>query len=436
MATVDMYMPQMGESITEGTIIKWHKKEGDRIEKEDILLEISTDKVDSEIPSAESGVIAKILFPEGETVQVGEVIAQINTNGDKEPSAEDDESADGAGKQTAVPEKALISDAVEVATQPASLQKSVGDDTKSTGEKPKRFYSPLVRNIAKAESVSQQELEQMPGSGSGGRLTKNDILAYLKTRSIGAASVQTTAKGQSPQPVYSDAGIEVIPMSNMRKSIAEHMLKSIQTSPHVFTFSEADMTELVRYRNANKDTFLERTGTKLTYMPFIVQACAKALIDFPLVNSSVDGTNILRKKNINIGMAVALENSGLIVPVIKNADSLSTVGLARAVNDLALRARTKKLKPEEVQDGTFSITNMGSFGSLMGLPIINQPQVAILGVGTIQKRPVVINDAIAIRNMMYISLSFDHRIVDGALGGRFLERIAFYLTNFDTNSIL
>ncbi|RMF60263.1 MAG: 2-oxo acid dehydrogenase subunit E2 [Calditrichaeota bacterium] len=267
-------------------------------------------------------------------------------------------------------------------------------------------------------------------------MTKKDLLAYLQQRKTGVARPEAAAYTPPTQPEFADERIEIIPMDNMRKSIAEHMVRSVQTSPHVFAVSEADMTNLVRFRTQHKEEFLRKFGTKLTYTPFIVQACAKALLDFPLVNSSVQGDKIVRKKYINIGVAVALENHGLIVPVVKQADSLNLVGIARAVNDLAQRARSKKLKPDEVQDGTFSITNMGVFGSLMGLPIINQPQVAILGVGAIQKRPVVINEAIAIRDMMYLSLSFDHRIVDGALGGQFLERIAHYLTNFDTTNIV
>jgi len=433
MAKVDMLMPQMGESITEGTIIKWHKKEGERIEKDEIILEISTDKVDSEIPSPESGTLAKILFPEGDTVQVGAVIAQIQTSGGEEPAAAE---APAAEPEAVAPTPSAPAGAPAASPAPAAVPTAPAVETAAApqpgGNGKKRYYSPLVRSIAKAEGISPGELDRIPGTGASGRVTKSDILNYLKTRGTPAAPAYVPPA----QPQFSDDRVEVIPMDTMRKAIADHMVRSVQTSPHVFAVSEADMTELVRYRAANKDKFLQAAGTKLTYMPFIVQACAKALLDYPMVNSSLDGSNIVRKKYINVGMAVALENYGLIVPVIKNADSLNIVGLARVINDLASRARTKKLKPDEVQDGTFSITNMGSFGSIMGLPIINQPQVAILGVGVIQKRPVVINDAIAIRDMMYISLSFDHRIVDGALAGQFLDRIAYYLTNFDVNSIL
>lgn len=449
MAKVDMVMPQMGESIAEGTIIKWLKKEGDKVEKDEIILEISTDKVDSEIPSPQGGVVAKILAKEGETVKVGSVIAQVETEGaaaqpakesaplvkspeKKEASAETKPAPklESTSKKEPAVEAKPVAKAVEVAQEHAP---SIGRaDTNG-----KKFYSPLVRSIAKNEGLSAEELEQIEGTGLSGRVTKNDILAYLEQRKSPLPTKPKAAPAYVPpaQPEFSDARIEIIPMDHMRKSIAAHMVNSVQTSPHVFAVSEADMTNLVRYREKNKDEFQKREGYKLTYMPFIVQACALALRDYPLVNSSVQDEKIIRKKYINVGMAVALENNGLIVPVIKGADALNILGLARAVNDLAHRARTRKLKPDEVQDGTFSITNMGSFGSIMGFPIINQPQVAILGVGVIQKRPVVINDAIAIRDMMYISLSFDHRIVDGAMAGQFLDRIAHYLSTYDTKNL-
>jgi 2-oxoglutarate dehydrogenase E2 component (dihydrolipoamide succinyltransferase) len=445
MAKVDMIMPQMGESIAEGTIIKWLKKEGDKVEKDEIILEISTDKVDSEIPSPQAGVIKKLLAPEGETVQVGSVIAHIETEGVGDAAAE----TPAAQPAKVEPTKEIPAEEVTVVAEPAlaqtqpAVQVSVDGGSISaiprTDRAGKKFFSPLVRSIARTEGLNIEELERIEGTGAKGRVTKKDVLTYLERRSTlvptAPAAVPVPAYVPPAQPEFSDDRVEIIPMDNMRKSIAAHMVHSVQTSPHVFAVSEADMTNLVKFRGQYKDAFLKKTGTKLSYMPFIVEACVKALLDYPLVNSSVDGDKIIRKKYIGIGMAVALENSGLIVPVIKNADSLNIVGLARAVNDLASRARVKKLKPAEVQDGTFSITNMGSFGSLMGFPIINQPQVAILGVGVIQKRPMVINEAIAIRDMMYISLSFDHRIVDGALAGQFLDRITYYLTNFDTNNI-
>ncbi len=450
MAKVDMVMPQMGESIAEGTIIKWLKKEGEKVEKDEIILEISTDKVDSEIPSPQSGVISKLLAAEGETVKVGSVIAHIETEGvAAQPTKETAPPAKEAQKKEATaeakpapkPEPAVKKEPA-VEAKPAAKTLEVGREhvpsLAKTDTDGKKFYSPLVRSIAKSEGVTVEELEQIEGTGLSGRVTKNDILNYLAQRKTGApAAKPKAAPAYVPptQPEFSDDRIEIIPMDHMRKSIAAHMVNSVQTSPHVFAVSEADMTSLVRYREKHKDEFQKREGFKLTYMPFIVQASALALRDYPLVNSSVQDEKIIRKKYINVGMAVALENNGLIVPVIKGADGLNILGLARAVNDLAQRARTRKLKPDEVQDGTFSITNMGSFGSIMGFPIINQPQVAILGVGVIQKRPVVINDAIAIRDMMYISLSFDHRIVDGALAGQFLDRIAYYLSNYDTKNL-
>lgn len=429
--TADMVMPQMGESITEGTIIKWLKNEGEHVEIDELLLEISTDKVDSEIPSPHAGTLQKILAKAGETVSVGAVIAQIATKG---------QIAVGA---SGIQQPAIMTDPQTpppVQPRPVAAAPAVAAATARTNGTERRFYSPLVRRIAKAEGVSDQDLTGIEGTGVGGRVTKKDILNYLDKRTgvPAAASAQPAAPAYTPatQPLASNDLVEIIPMSSMRKSIAKHMIASVQTSPHVFMVTEADMTDLVIYRTQNKEKFLQQTGTKLTYMSFFSAACARALQDYPLVNSSLDGDNIVRKKYINIGIAVALENNGLIVPVVKSADNLNIVGLARAINDLANRARSKKLKPDEVQDGTFSITNMGTFGSLYGLAIINQPQVAILGVGTIQKRPVVIDDAIAIRNMLYLSLSFDHRIVDGALAGQFIERVAYYLTNFDTNNII
>ena len=441
MGKFDMVMPQMGESITEGTIIKWLKKEGDKIERDELLLEISTDKVDSEIPSPQSGVVTKFLAGEGETVKVGSVIVHIETEsaGSEEPKEQKTDGVTEAEVAASEPEVEDVTIVEEVTqTQPtteiASEKMAPPSIPRTDGRK---FYSPLVRSIAKAEGIHPEELGRIDGTGANGRVTKNDILGYIKRRgTLVPAAAEAPPYTPPAVPEFSDDRTEIIPMDTMRKAIAAHMVNSVHTSAHVFAVSEADLTNLVKYRSKNKEQFLQTIGVKLTYMPFIIQACVKALLDFPMVNSSVNEEKIIRKKYINIGVAVALENSGLIVPVIKNADSLNIVGLARAGYDLAIRARSKKLKPDEVQDGTFSITNMGSFGSLMGLPIINQPQVAILGVGVIQKRPVVINDAIAIRNMMYISLSFDHRIVDGALAGQFLERIAHYLTNFDTSNIM
>jgi len=433
----EMRMPQMGEGITEGSIIKWHKNVGDTVAKDEIILEISTDKVDTEIPSPQSGRLVELLADESETVAVGVVIARLEMAGvgvdvksDSAPLTKDK----GASLQP---------------TPPAAVTAS---DSRAPVTDERRFYSPLVRRIARVEGISTAELATINGSGARGRVTKIDILHYIDTGRVNIA-VEKTAIASQPAQVaqakpqiasqpqstvaatHSDDRVEVIPMDSMRKSIARHMVESIQTSAHVFMATESDMTNIVTYRTKNKDAFLQKTGAKLTYMPFITIAAAKALQDFPLVNSSVEGDNIIRKKHINIGIAVALENNGLIVPVIKDADGLNVVGMARSIKDIAGRARTKKLKPDEVKDGTFSITNMGIFGSLIGFPIISQPQVAILGLGAIQKRPVVIDDMIAVRSMIYLSLSFDHRIVDGALAGQFLERAAFYLTNFDLKNL-
>ncbi len=438
---VDMSMPQMGESITEGTVIKWLKKKGEPVERDEVLLEISTDKVDSEIPSPHGGVLQEILVKEGDTVAVGATIARIATSISGTPAPpKPAESLPAKPAATATPSEVQpVRPAVAVATQaPARVPASSGNGAE------RRFYSPLVRSIARVEGISGAELETIQGTGANGRVTKKDILNFLDSRSLSPGAVQPAAPATvvpaaatpPAQSEFSDDRIEVIPMDTMRRSIAKHMVASVQTSPHVFMMTEADMTGIVTYRTQHKEAFLKKTGTKLTFMPFITYACAKALQDYPLVNASLDGDRIIRKKYINIGIAVALENNGLIVPVIKNADGLNIVGLARSINDLAARARSKKLKPDEVQDGTFSITNMGTFGSLIGFPIINQPQVAILGLGTIQKRPVVVNDAIGIRSMLYISLSFDHRIVDGALAGQFIERVAHYLSDFDMEDIL
>lgn len=475
MAKVDLVMPQMGESIAEGTIIKWLKKEGDKVERDEIVLEISTDKVDSEIPSPHEGVIKKILAPEGETVKVGSKIAEIETDGEGgEAVAEEAEAEEGKAREQPEAAKAEAEEAEaeaeeekeeapaeakapETEEKPSEEEREEAPPEPKAEEKPvepaaekeeapkearkRKFYSPLVRSIARAEGISEEELEQVEGTGANGRVTKNDILNYIKQRAEKAPAAPAEERAPAyepaptPAPERSDERVEVIPMDHMRKSVAKHMVHSVHTSPHVFAVSEADMTNLVKFREKNKDAFLKREGFKLTYMPFIIDACVRALRDFPLVNSSVQDDKIIRKKYINIGMAVALPNNGLIVPVIKGADGMNIVGVARTGADLANRARNRQLKPDEVQDGTFTITNMGVFGSLMGLPIIHQPQVAILGVGAIQKRPVVINDAIAIRDMMYISLSFDHRIVDGALGGQFLDRVAHYLSNYDTENL-
>jgi 2-oxoglutarate dehydrogenase E2 component (dihydrolipoamide succinyltransferase) len=441
MAKIDLVMPKMGESIAEGTIIKWTKKEGDRIERDETILEISTDKVDSEIPSTASGVLAKILVGEGQTVAVGTPIAQIETEAAAAVAVAptDGQAKPADGKATPLETKKV--EAAVTAPAPAMAE------AEPVSRQGKRFYSPLVRTIAKQENISMQELEAVPGTGVEGRVTKNDIMAYLENRSMpkpavgkpAPAPVPSVATRPSAPPLPAPAvmpslpvdetRVEIVPMDHMRKRIAEHMVMSKQVSPHVYSVSECDMTNIVRYREAIKNEFEKREGTKLTFTPFFIDAVVRAIKDFPLINSSIDGDRIIMKKYINIGIAVALEQ-GLIVPVIKNSDSYNLVGLARATNDIAHRARNKQLKPDEVQNGTFSITNMGSFGNLFGIPVINQPQVAILGIGAITKRPVVINDAIAIRDIVYLSLSYDHRIIDGAYGGQFLERVVHYLENF------
>lgn len=422
---IDVVMPQMGESIAEGTITKWHKKVGEKIGKDETLLEISTDKVDSEIPSPAAGVLAEILFPEQTTVGVHTVIARINATG-----------------QVSVPVSAPVStpspkiETPKISTQIAQsvMQQQIPTD---------RFYSPLVLNIARTESVAMSELERIPGTGSNGRVSKKDILAYVEQKKSGKISTSTISSSVpsyiSPKPAppitYPAGRVEIIKMDTMRKAIAEHMVRSKHTSPHVGSVSEADVTNIAKFREKNKSAFEKREGFNLTYTPFFLEAVVKALKDYPMLNSSVDGDSIIIRKDVNLGVAVALEN-GLIVPVIKNAEQKSLAGLARSLNDLATRARNKKLMPDEVTGGTFTVTNPGGFGNLYGFPIINQPQVAILGVGAIKKRPVVIDDAIAIRSMVYISMSYDHRIIDGALGGMFMQKVVFYLENFDVNQAI
>lgn len=447
MAKIDMVMPQMGESIAEGTILKWLKKVGEKIERDETILEISTDKVDSEIPAPASGVLAEIVVDEGKTVGVGTVIAKIDTEAAAgvpatAPAPAPAAPANDAPHFTPTPEVTVSSGAA-----PSAVASSAVVDARPVKRQGNRFYSPLVRAMAKEEKISMAELEAIPGSGANGRVTKNDLMVYLERRGMPGASpmpampsLPSAPKAEpkaaaAPAPpagvshLFEPGRVEVITMDNMRKRIAEHMVMSKHTSPHVYSVSEADMTTIVRYRESVKGEFEKREGTKLTFTPFFIDAVIRAIKEFPLINSSIDGDKVLVKKYINIGIAVALDN-GLIVPVIKNTDSYNLVGLARATNDIAQRARTKQLKPDEVQNGTFSITNMGSFGNLFGIPVINQPQVAILGIGAIKKRAVVVNEAIAIRDMVYLSLSYDHRIIDGAYGGQFLESVVRYLESF------
>ena len=441
MAQVDLIMPKMGESIMEATILKWLKNVGDTIEVDETVLEIATDKVDSEVPSPVAGVLAKILFQENDVVEVGATIAVITTEGeelagDTSPVLESKPAeASSNGQSNGAPKVA------EPAIAPALSGAGVAT-AKATSN---RFYSPLVKNIAKTENISLTELEQVHGTGRKGRVTKKDILAYVENRSVG--SPQSTVHSpqsavHSPQPVARAASsisgaTEIVEMDRMRKLIAEHMVMSKRTSPHVTSFVEVDMTNIVNWRNKNKEAFQKKYGERITFTPFFVEAVVKALGDFPMVNISVDGDKLIVKKDVNIGMATALPSGNLIVPVIKNADQLNLVGLTKAVNDLASRARGNKLKPEEIQGGTFTLTNVGTFGNVMGTPIINQPQVAILATGAIRKKPAVVEteygDLIAIRQLMFLSLSYDHRVVDGFLGGSFLRRVGDYLEAFDVN---
>ncbi|UKJ06080.1 dihydrolipoamide acetyltransferase family protein [Solitalea lacus] len=457
MARYELIMPKMGESVAEATIIKWVKNIGEKIEADENVLEIATDKVDSEVPSPVSGTLVEYLFNENDIVQVGAAIAIIETD------------------------VAETTNSVTQVEPPVQIEQTKGDDlpdlnlvnatlgrTEETAAPIKsngiRFYSPLVRTIAESEGVSAAELDAIQGTGSEGRVTKQDILAYVQQRASGAVKVTPVGQPSAPvqktepaketpaspkaAPVASTIEIkapavsvggtdEIIEMDRMRKLIAEHMVMSKHVSPHVTSFVEADVTNIVQWRDKAKKTFEKREGEKITFTPIFIEAVAKAIKDLPMINVSVDGTKIIVRKNINIGMAAALPSGNLIVPVIKNADQMNLVGLTKSVNDLANRARNNKLQPDEIQGGTFTLTNVGSFGNVMGTPIINQPQVAILAVGAIKKKPAVIEtefgDVIAIRHMMFLSLSYDHRVVDGSLGGMFVRKVADYLEAFDPN---
>lgn len=440
MAIVDLVMPKMGESIMEATVLKWHKKPGDRVRMDETVLEIATDKVDSEVPSTAEGVITEVMFNENDVVPVGTVIAKINTEGDAAVPA--------APQATAALPPQPTAAAPPVVTPAA---------TASTPTSGNRFYSPLVLNIAAREGIGMAELEAMPGTGNEGRVTKKDILGYVSARKAGGAppvaptpapAVQATpatstqatpatqaAGAAAPAPATYGSNVEVVEMDRMRKLIADHMVRSKSTSPHVTSFTECDVTNIVNWRNRVKKEFEKKYGDKITFTPIFIEAVVNCIRRFPMINSSVDGDKIIVKKDINIGMATALPSGNLIVPVIKNADTKNLLGLSKDVNTLANAARSNKLKADDTQGGTFTLTNVGTFGSLMGTPIINQPQVAILAVGSIKKRPVVLEtdagDVIAIRHMMYLSLSYDHRIVDGSLGAGFLTAVANELEAFD-----
>ncbi len=436
MSKFNIVMPKLGESILEGTITKWFIKEGDTIEEDDMLFEVATDKVDSEIPSPVDGTIAKILHPEGTLVPVGEIVAIINTEDDGEDEEEEKQDVDSSKEFTE-------SEITTSKTGEKETEEAGSEEPGISRELSNRFYSPLVRTIAKEEGISAKELESIQGSGANGRVQKKDLLEYLENKKKGGAPAETIAAKASPEihrpavpPVNIGEGDKVVEMDRVRKIIADHMVMSKQVSPHVTAVVEADVTDLVFWREKNKKDFQERYGEKITFMPFFIEAAAAALAEFPLVNSSVDGNKIIYRKNINIGVAVAKPDGNLIVPVVRNAEQKNFVGLTKDLNQKADAARNNKLAPEDIQGGTFTITNFGTFRNIIGTPIINQPQVAILATGIIEKKPAVIEtptgDAIAIRHKMYLSLSYDHRVVDGALGGAFLRRIADILEQFDT----
>jgi 2-oxoglutarate dehydrogenase E2 component (dihydrolipoamide succinyltransferase) len=446
MAQFELQMPKLGESIEEATIIKWFVKVGDKIDDDDVLLEIATDKVDSEIPSPVSGTIIKIYVEQDQTVPVGTIIAVIDTSG-----------GDVVVDDAPVTEKEVEENAEPASPGPGSVEPTVEvslqakEKTGGSG----RFYSPLVLTIAREEGISMEELETIPGSGRDGRVQKKDMLDYVQARTAPAAApsaspvaskpaaapTASTAATEKPKVSASiSADDEIIEMDRMRKLIADHMIMSKQTSAHVTNMLEADVTDIVLWRNRVKDEFLKREGEKITYLPVFMEAIIQALKDFPMINSSVDGDRIILKKDINLGIAVALPTGNLIVPVIKRADSLNLLGLTKALNKMANDARNSKLSPDDIQGGTFTISNFGTFRNVMGTPIINQPQVAILAIGTVEKKPAVIEtstgDVIGIRHKMFLSLTYDHRIIDGAYGGAFLRKLADYLESFDSNKVI
>lgn len=431
MAIVEMVMPRMGESVMECTVIGILKKVGDRVEADDSVMEVATDKVDTEVPTPYGGVIAEILVKEGDVVPVGNAIIRIETNDSVAvPVAQESKEVQTLEKEIETVTQSLVP------TPPAHVQ-TTNEGTNT------RFYSPLVQTIAKMEGVSLQELEQIAGTGAENRVTKKDILDYLASRGAGVSpqsmvdSPQGTGNPKQETANKASQAVEVVPMDRMRKLIAERMVESKRISPHVSSFVETDMTNIVLWRNQIKDEFKRQTGEGLTFTPLLIEAVVKAIKDFPLINISVEGDTILKKRDINVGMAVALPSGNLIVPVIHNADQYSLIGLAKKVNDLANRARQNKLTADDLAGGTYTVSNIGTFGNIMGTPIILQPQVAIMAFGAIQKRPVVIEtpqgDVIGIRSMMYISHSYDHRVVDGALGGMFVKRVSDYLSEFDLN---
>ncbi len=488
----EMIMPQMGESIAEATILKWRKKVGDTVQKDETILEISTDKVDSEIPAPASGVLVELLAKEGDTIAVKSIIAIIDSEG---KGVAPTPTIDAAKASASSPQGATSnsttakSDSVSAPRQKATVQKEKGAErtspvpvtrkaivevatgaerasytatstgTQSSGALPPisapsasasepsdgRFFSPLVRSIADQHNISQGELNALEGSGSHGRLTKNDLLAYIEHRKNGGAVAASTNKAgaaggkggasETPavRPQYDESGQHVVPFDRIRKIISEHMVRSKSTSPHVYTVAEVDVTNIVKWREAIQPSFTSREGFKLSFTPCFLEAATKALVQFPGINASVEGENLIMKRDVNLGCAVALGTTGLIVPVIKNADQLSFTGIARNLNEIAQKARAKKLNPEDIQGGTFTVSNLGIFGSIMGFPIINQPQLAILGIGAMKKRVMVVDDMIAIRDMVYLTLSYDHRVIDGSLGGSFLNFITKYLEGWSVD---
>ncbi len=438
MAEIELTMPKMGESVAEATITKWLKSEGDSIEAEEPVLEIATDKVDSEIPAPEDGVIKKILFQEDDVVKVGDAIAIIEIEGEG--------SSDGAAPEA---DQAETPEPVETSNENNSTNSDNNTNKIGKSSANGSFFSPLVRSIAEKEKVSVEELESIQGSGLNNRVTKEDLLDYLENRGNKDSAVAAPAKSPASAPAAEKKestpkpaavipmmeGDEIVEMDRMRKMIADHMVHSKHTSAHVTSFVEADVTNMVMWRNKIKKDYEEREGEKITFTPLIMEAVAMAIKEMPMINVSVSGNQIIKRKHINLGMATALPSGNLIVPVIKDADQKNLIGLSKNVNDLAKRARANKLSPDEIQGGTFTVTNVGTFGNVMGTPIINQPQVAIMAVGAIKKKPAVIEtsfgDTIGVRHMMYLSLSYDHRVVDGSLGGSFVQRVAKILESFD-----
>ena len=444
MAQLELILPKMGESVAEATITTWLKNEGDFVEAEESVVEVATDKVDSEVPSPVSGKLVKIISNVNDVAQVGEAIAIIETEV-KDASTSANEVVTASVEEISTKIETQVAAAAETATAPI-IHEPISKKSKG------RFYSPLVRSMAKAEGIIQTELDGILGSGKGGRVTKKDVLSYLEGGRVAATSAKqspattsplvsaptTSEQKATPEPsITASVGDEIIEMDRMRKLIADHMVNSVKTSPHVTSFVEADMTKVVLWRNKVKNSFLEKYGDKITFTPIIMEAIVKAIKDFPMINVSVDGANIIKHSAINLGMATALPSGNLIVPVVKNADQLSLLGLTKAVNDLAGRARNGSLKPDEISGGTYTLTNVGTFGNLLGTPIINQPQVAIMAAGAIVKKPAVVEtpegDLIAVRHKMFLSHSYDHRVVDGALGGMFVKRVADYLESWDLN---